>query len=160
MLLSLIATVISSVALVGVVVGLLIQARQLQASQLQAVRSLHVDFIKLAIENPSIAVAMEGDIDPEEVPKAAYLNLYFTFLRTSYSLRAISKEAVDFQAGRFFASEYPRSWWARARDAYKIEAATAREKEFAALIDTKFQETMSQNQSTDEQAGDSSTKAT
>jgi len=58
MLLSLIATVISSVALVGVAIGLLIQARQLQASQLQAARSLHVDFIKLAMEDPSIAVAM------------------------------------------------------------------------------------------------------
>jgi Family of unknown function (DUF6082) len=89
---------------------------------------LHVDFIKLAMEDPSIAAAMEGDIDPGEVPKAAYLNLYFMFLRTSYSLRAVSKEAVSFQAGRFFASEYPRTWWARARDAYKIEAATIREK--------------------------------
>jgi len=81
------------------------------------------------------------------------------FLRTSYSLRAVSKEAVSFQAGAIFASEYPRTWWARARDAYKIEAATIREREFAALIDTKFLETMSQIQSPDEQAGDSSTKA-
>jgi hypothetical protein len=80
MLLSLIATLISSVALVGVAIGLTIQARQLQASQLTAVRSLHVDFIKLAMEDPSIAAAMEGDIDPEEVPKARILESVFYVL--------------------------------------------------------------------------------
>jgi hypothetical protein len=80
MLLSLIATLISSVALVGVAIGLTIQAHQLQASQLTAVRSLHVDFIKLAMEDPSIAAAMEGDIDPEEVPKARILESVFYVL--------------------------------------------------------------------------------
>src|SRR5690348_17169305 len=131
MLLSLIATIISSVALVGVATGLLIQARQLRTSQLQAARSLHVDFIKLTMENPSIGSAMESDFSPEEAPKAAYLNFYFMFLQTSYSLRAVSKDSISFQAGRFFSSEYPRVWWAHARDAYRLEAGTKREKEFA-----------------------------
>jgi Family of unknown function (DUF6082) len=80
MLLSLIATLISSVALVGVAIGLTIQAHQLQASQLTAVRSLHVDFIKLAMEDPSISATMEGDIDPEEVPKARILESVFYVL--------------------------------------------------------------------------------
>jgi hypothetical protein len=110
------------------------------------------------MENPSIGTAMEGGIDPEDAPKAAYLNLYFTFLQTSYSLRAISKEAVSLQAGRFFASEYPRIWWSRARNVYMVEAAKKREREFVALIDAKFREAMLRIQSPDEQTADPSTK--
>src|SRR5690349_16929975 len=133
MVLSVIATLISSVALVGVAIGLMIQARQLRASQLQAARSLHVELIKLAMENPSIGTAIESDYSVEEASKAAYLNLFFTFMQTSYSLTALSKEAVSLQTGRLFASEYPCVWWERARNAYTVEAATKRDKEFVAL---------------------------
>jgi Family of unknown function (DUF6082) len=158
MMLSVIATLISSVALVGVAIGLIIQTRQLRASQLQAARSLHVEFIKLAMENPSIGTAMEPDFSFEEASKAAYMNLYFIFLQTSYSLTAVSKGTVSLQAGRFFTSEYPRMWWERARNAYTVEATTKRDREFVALVDAKFQEAMRRLQSPDGQATNPSTK--
>jgi Family of unknown function (DUF6082) len=143
MVLSVIATLISSVALVGVAVGLLLQARQLRAGQLQAARSLHTELIKIGMENPSIAGAIESDFDPADGPKAAYLNLLITSLRTSYQLNVIPKAVISFQAQRIFAAEFPRSWWAITRDNYMgPAAATKREKEFAMLVDAKFQEAM------------------
>jgi hypothetical protein len=139
--LSIIATLISSVALIGVAIGLLLQARQLRASQLQASRSLQAELVKLVIEDPSIETVIDSTTDPADLPKAAFLNLFIMFLRTSYELKAISKASVSFQAQRIFAVEYPRSWWTLTRDTYmKIEAVTKREKEFAALIDSKFQD--------------------
>jgi hypothetical protein len=141
-ILSIIATIISSIALIGVALGLVFQAGQLRASQLQAARSLHVELIKFAIEDPLMVTAIEGDFDPVDAPKAGYLNLLFIFLRTSYSLKAISKTAVSNQARRIFAAEYPRTWWAVTGNTYRIEAATKREKAFAQLVEVEYQNVM------------------
>jgi hypothetical protein len=124
------------------VIGLLFQARQLRTSQIQAVRSLHAELIRIGMENPSITTAIESDIDPAEAPKAAHLNLFIMFLQTSYSLKVTSEAAISLQTQRIFAAEFPRSWWAYARDTYRVEASTKREKEFVALVDVKFQEAM------------------
>ena len=50
--LSIIATIISSIALIGVAASLLLQNRQLRASQVQVVREMHLELIRTAIENP------------------------------------------------------------------------------------------------------------
>jgi hypothetical protein len=152
MILSLIATLISSIALVGVAIGLILQARQLRTSQLQATRSLHAELIRIGMENPSIGTAVEADVDPEEAPKAAYLNLLFMFLQTSYLLRALPRESLSFQTERIFSSEYSRAWWAVARNAYKTEMATKREKAFLSLVDAKYEEVLQRIQSTESQA--------
>lgn len=50
-ILSVIATIVSSAALIGVAVGLIMQARQLKASRLQVAREIHLEIIKAGIEN-------------------------------------------------------------------------------------------------------------
>jgi hypothetical protein len=142
MILSVIATLISSVALIGVAVGLSLQARQLRVSQIQAVRSLHTELIKIAMENPSLGTVFESDVDPADAPKAAFINLLMTLLQASYSLKVASKATVSLQAERIFAAEFSRSWWEYARDSYMVETSMKREQEFVALIDEKFQEAM------------------
>ena len=139
LVLSIITTLISSTALVGVAISLIIQARQLRASQLQTARSLHAELIKIAMGNPTVGTAVETDIDPSDAPKAGYLNLYLMFLQTSYSLKAISNSAVRIQAQRIFRSEYACTWWAIVRATFKVEATTRREREFVMLVDVEFE---------------------
>jgi len=146
--LSVIATTISSVASIGVAIGLLLQSRQVRISQIQAVRSLHTELIKLAIENPSIATAIESGVDTADAQQAAQLNLLIMFLQTSYLLKVATKESVSLQAQRIFAAEYPRYWWASGRDIHIKEAATKRDREFVTLVDAKFQEAMQNIQPT------------
>ncbi len=131
-----------SVALIGVAIGLTLQARQLRASRVETARSLNVELIKFAIDNPQVATAIESDLDPAESPKAAYLNLYFTFLSTGYSLKTISAESVSYQIDRIFAADYSRTWWTFARDSYMIKGLTRRERAFAELVDAAYQKAM------------------
>jgi Family of unknown function (DUF6082) len=70
-LISIIATLISSVAPAGVAVSLLLQARQLRASQLQALRELHTELIKMGMDHPILRSTLESDIGPEELSQAA-----------------------------------------------------------------------------------------
>lgn len=138
MLISIIATLISSVALIGVALGLLLQARQLRASQIQIVRSLHVEFIKMGLDKPFLGAAIESEIDPDDLSNAAYLNSYLTFLQVGYSLKTIPKDLISYHAQRAFEMEFARVWWAWARKSYEIGAATKRDREFFVLVDSEF----------------------
>jgi hypothetical protein len=142
--LSVIATITSSVALIGVAIGLIFQGRQLKANQLQVVREMHLELSKMGIENPSLIASVYGDeIDLEDIPKANLINLTLKYLEAGYQLGEISKESVRLQAGRLFSSEYSRNWWALlARNVYKIEARTKSEKEFFEIVDISFNDMM------------------
>jgi hypothetical protein len=141
-IISVLSTLISSVALVGVAVSLLLQARQLRISQLQASRSLQSELIRIAIDNPTIASATASDLSPDEYPKAAFLNLALKSLEMGYSIKAFPAESVRIQMRRRFESEYSRAWWAHARDVFKEEAGTRRGREFFALVDSVYRDTI------------------
>jgi hypothetical protein len=152
--LSIIATVISSVALIGVATGLILQARQLRANQVQAMRELHLEIMRIAIDNPTLAVSIVKDVDVGDATRGSFLNLTLKFLETGYSFKTISKASVSLQAARLFESEYSRVWWAQARVTYEVEGTTKREKEFFGLVDARFQDVMRTLQS----SGGSTTK--
>jgi hypothetical protein len=140
--LSIIATVISSIALIGVAIGVILQARQLRANQLQAMRGLHLEIMKISIDNPALAVSTVKDVDVGDATRGSFLNLTLKFLETGYSFKTISKASVSLQAARLFESEYSRVWWAQARVTYEVEGTTKREKEFFGLVDARFQDAM------------------
>ena len=139
MLISIIATLISSVALIAVAISLVLQARQLRASQIQAVRSLQIELIKIGLNDPLLGTAIDTDVNPNEAPKAAFLNLTLMVWWVGYSLNAFSKGLIRYHARRIFKSEYPRTWWKFANKSYELNASTKREKEFVALVNAEFQ---------------------
>jgi hypothetical protein len=102
---------------------------------------------------------MVKDSPPGDFSKASYLNLWMKYLQTGYSFKTISETSVDLQAARMFESDYPRVWWATlARNIYGAEAATKSEKEFFAIVDTKFQDAMRALESSDGSAAKPSSK--
>jgi hypothetical protein len=137
-ILSIIAIIISSMALVGVSVSLILQSRQLKASQIQVMREMHLELIKMGIDNPAVVASIYKDASVEDLPRTAVLNLTMTLWLTSYSLKTTTKEGVESQARYLFASEYARNWWASAGDVYEVEAVTKIEKEFFAIVDRTF----------------------
>jgi Family of unknown function (DUF6082) len=164
MIISLIATLISSIALVGVAVSLLLQSSQLRASQLQAVREMQTEFLKLGIDNPALATAtLHQNLSPEELSKAALQNFHMIFLQTAYLLKTISRDSVSLEVGLIFEGEYPRAWWSRNRGLFQLAAATRREREFFALVDAAFERAISSTDvsgTSDTQSVEPSTSAT
>ena len=139
--LSIIATIISSIALLGVALGLILQSRQVEANQLQVMREMHLELIKVGIDNPALASSVTTDISEEDYSRAGLLNLWVKYLQTGYSLKTISKASVALHAARMFKSEYSRDWWGtHARASYRTEAWRKSEKEFFEIVDAKFQD--------------------
>jgi Family of unknown function (DUF6082) len=132
-----ISTLISSIALLGVAASLLLQARQLRASQLQAARSAQFDFVRVQFERPELAAAVFGDKFPLE---SALANWYMKYLELSYLLKAASRDSILVQATLLFSGKYFLEWWETAQKIYQSEATGKLEKEFLDIIDQAFQD--------------------
>jgi hypothetical protein len=131
MLIATISILISSIALVGVAISLILQARQLRASQLQAHNNAQLELIKLAVANPAIAGELSGATDLDAFLKRVYLNWHFSFLSMSYQIKTISDPALREVVKRIFTGEFARAWWTYAGPAYRVGATTRRRRDSA-----------------------------
>lgn len=107
-ILSIVATIISSIALIAVAMSLVLQNRQLRANQIQAVRKMHLEVMKMVFDNPALASSVYQTPHLENLPLTVLLNLHMSFWETSYSLDAIDKFGLTSQARWFFSSEDAR----------------------------------------------------
>jgi Family of unknown function (DUF6082) len=84
----------------SVAAGLIIQSRQLKASQLQVMREMHLEVIKVSIDKPKLAASVyEAEFSAADAPKASYINLLFNYWQRCYSLKTMTREAVAVEAG-------------------------------------------------------------
>src|SRR5690348_16194856 len=100
--LALLSTLISSLALVGVVVSLLLQARLLRTTQLQAARTAQLELIRLAIEHPALSRKGMSPTEKYASAQRAFFNWRVKYLELGYSLKVISLHSVMIQAGQMF----------------------------------------------------------
>jgi hypothetical protein len=137
--LSIIATIISSVALIGVAAGLILQSQQLKASRIQVMREMHLELMKIGIDNPALAGSLYEDIDLAEFPRATLLNFLMTSWQTMYLLKMFPRKSLELQAAQLFASEHARNWWLNlARDSLE-GVGTKLEREFFTVVDGAYQ---------------------
>jgi Family of unknown function (DUF6082) len=134
MIIAIVSTLISSVALVGVALSLLLQARQLRVNQLQATRAAQVELARFAAENREIISDIFAD-EPAEYLRGIFINWFVKYLELSYHMKISSRESVQLQVSRLFGAKYPSEWWVRVRNTYETEAATKKEREFFTIID-------------------------
>jgi Family of unknown function (DUF6082) len=138
MVVATISVLISSIALAGVALSLLLQAWQLRTSQLQASRAAQAELVRICIDNPELTAAALGKTDPDGYVKSVFVNWNIKYLELSYSIKAISASSVQVQVAGIFGAEYPRNWWSEVRPIYAAEATTRRERSFFAIVDREF----------------------
>src|SRR5262245_10165894 len=118
MTIAILSTLISSIALIGVVVSLLLQARQLRTNQIQVTRAAQQELIRFSLENPDLATEVLGLTDPETYIKQVYLNWYFSYLSMTYGISTMSKPNLRLLLVEPFSTEVSREWWTMARQSY------------------------------------------
>jgi hypothetical protein len=135
-----ISIVISSVALAGVAVSLLFQARQLKVSQLQATWAAQLELMKMALDNPAVATNALGIADPEIYTSQVFLNWHIKYLELGYEIKAISALGVREAAKELFGGQFARDWWSWNRQSYESATTTTqRTKQFFTIIDAEYQ---------------------
>jgi len=137
-IIALISTLISSLALAGIAISLLLQGRQLYAAQLQAVRSAHLELIKLLIDHPSLAQKGLSSSDKYSLAQRAYFNWRMKYLELGYSLGVISPASIHTQVAEMFDVRDFYDWWNHARLIYETEAISKKARQFYAAIEDEF----------------------
>jgi hypothetical protein len=139
MVVATISILISSIALVGVAVSLLLQARQLRVSQLQISHAAQFDLLKVGLDNPKLIAGLLEE-DPDSFAGAIYINWTTKYMELSYEIKALTADAVRLQAKLMFSAQFARSWWINAKPLYNAEATTKRENDFVALLDEVYEQ--------------------
>jgi Family of unknown function (DUF6082) len=140
MLIALFSILISSVALMGVAVGLILQAQQLRAGRIQASAASQVQLMKFALDNPAAALELMGNDDPEAFAQEVILNWHINHLLMSYNNKTLSEAHLRRLVRSLFAAENSRNWWTIAGASYNDDATSRREKRFFAIVDAEFQQ--------------------
>jgi hypothetical protein len=139
MFIAILSTLISSIALVGVAASLLLQSRQLRASQIQASRASQVELIKFALNNPALTKDFAEVGDPEDFVRAALYTWHFAHLSLTYAVGDVSKQRLQTLAFRLFSSEDARKWWAELGSSYKDGARSRSDKEFFVIVNREYE---------------------
>ena len=144
-----VSALLSSLALGGVVVSLLYQARDNLNAREQTTRTLQHELIKMQLDDPTLMTAMGApwglDIPSESTPirEHLYVQMWVSFLAGNYTIGEISESAVRGLAEReLFHSSAGRKYWATAGQ-LQIANSSGRRKHFFRFLDEEYKKAIS-----------------
>ena len=114
-----VSALLSSLALAGVIVSLLFQARDNQNAREQTTRTLHLELIRMELNDPSLMTAVGApwglNLPAESGPIREYLyvQMWVSFWAGNYTIGEMSDSTVrQLGARELFRSKAGRSYWA------------------------------------------------
>jgi hypothetical protein len=139
---------LSGLAFLAVAYSIRIQQRDSRAFRREAHRPIHMELLRMAIEDPSLAGVTRPDPSESLESKRRYLyaNLYVQFWRVNFAhTRVMNESDVKGEAQNLFSGEAGREYWKRSRAGwliYERPGATARERRFIELLDHVYEESV------------------
>lgn len=138
MLLATLSTLISSIALIGVAVSLLLQARQLRSGQVQSTADSQRELMKFALEYPAIVGQLAGAKNLDDFTKQIALNWHMSHLETCYLNNTVAEKQLRRLVALIFSNEFARAWWKAYGISYDDSATSRRERDFFAIVNAEF----------------------
>jgi Family of unknown function (DUF6082) len=146
-----ISALASSLALVGVAISLLHQARAGHTAREQAIRSLQQQLIKMEMDDPTLMTAMGA---PWGLPIPAesavirdhlYIHMWATFWAGNYVVGELNAAAVRWVArAELFSSKAGRTYWTAVRERI-LSTSEGKYLSFARIVDEEYQKVVASN---------------
>ena len=140
------SALLTALALIGVIVSLILQARATEASQVQSSREHHLHLLEMAITDPSLLPCWAGwGVDPANYPTPArwrrflYVNLIISYSARDYTIGNGSDHWLQVELARLFQGEPARQYWEIARKIRLESADNASARRFCELVDNEYQ---------------------
>jgi uncharacterized membrane protein len=144
-----VSAMLSSLALVGVIVSLLFQSRDNQNAREQTTRTLQFELLRMAMEDPALMTAggapwdLDIPSDSSSIRQFLYVQIWTSFLGGNYTIGELPESAVRHIASHeLFRSEAGRNYWA-AVGQVQIANSRGRRKQFFHILDNEYNKTMS-----------------
>ena len=136
------SAILSAIALLGVSLSLLVQARQARTERVRITRERHMELLQIILEDPGTyypvtAGEQHSTIDTKQL---MFSNILISYARVGFVTGVLSKEDVRADILQpAFAGEPMKKWWAGARkglDGRIVE--DRRERRFIQLVDEEY----------------------
>jgi hypothetical protein len=146
-----ISALISSLALGGVVVSLIYQARELRTSRNQTVRDFHHRLMRMEMEDPTLMTAMGAPwnlpipAESDKIREYLYLNMWVSYWAGNYVLGEMTDlEVARTARNELFRSNAGRAYWTAIRINVLAEPKN-KYRRFSRIIDSEYEKALSEN---------------
>jgi hypothetical protein len=146
-----ISALASSLALVGVAISLLYQARAGHTAREQAIRSLQQQLIKMEMDDPSLMTAIGAPwglpipAESARIRDHLYIHMWATFWAGNYVVGELNAAAVRGVARmELFSSRAGRAYWAAVRKR-ALSTNEGKYLRFARIVDEEYQKVIANN---------------
>jgi Family of unknown function (DUF6082) len=146
-----ISALISSLALGGVVVSLLYQARAGRTAREQSIRTLQQQLIRMEMDNPTLMTAMGAPwglpipADSVRIREHLYIHMWTSFWAGNFVVGEMTAPTVKKMArSELFNSSAGRRYWANVRDNV-LNTNEGKYRQFALIVDDEYKEMIANN---------------
>lgn len=141
-----VSAIIAAIALTGVATSLIIQSREAKAARTSALRNLHIDLMRMAMEDPVYmecwGTYLTGSFAEER--QYTYVNLIINHWYSMYELGECSDAMLLAMAAELFSSTPGRRFWYHAGPGLKERAPNRRASRFYRLVDEGYRKALEQ----------------
>jgi hypothetical protein len=135
------AALLSVLALGGVAVSLVLQARESKASREHASRLIHTDLLKMAMDDRAYLECWgpySSATDPIAQRQAMYVNLILSYWENRWELGQLSEVHLRKAAAHMFRATPGRAFWADARALRTDTSESRRARRFHQILDEEY----------------------
>jgi hypothetical protein len=137
------SAIISAVALLGISISLILQARQSKVERVRIVREKHIELLRLALEDPAVYGPITGinvNQSESEIKQRLFATMWMNYGRMGYQMGTLTDEAVkDEFLPMAFSWPLMREWWLHYRKLWLTDSVSDRRaNRFAKMADEEF----------------------
>ncbi|BCJ77686.1 hypothetical protein CS0771_72300 [Catellatospora sp. IY07-71] len=136
------ATLVSTLALGGVAVSLVMQSRDNKMNREQARRGFHLDLYAMALDDPALLECWGEVVPPaytqEQHRQHVYVNQIVSFWSMLYKVDELPDDELRQLAAALFAGAPGRRYWNIAGAYRKALRGTRRTREFVRIVDEEY----------------------
>ncbi|MEV4252498.1 DUF6082 family protein [Spirillospora sp. NPDC049652] len=136
------SALLAVLALIGISVSLVLQARETKATREQAVRAVHTDLLRMAMEDEVYRRAWGPYFaagDSERQRQHMYINLIVSNWQMRWGLRDLSEQHLRATAHVLLSGEPGQRFWAEGRELRLRAVNGRRERRFHQILDEEYQ---------------------
>jgi hypothetical protein len=141
------SAILSAIALLGVSLSLLVQARQARTERIRITRERQMELLKIILEAPDIYYPVVGTRRRPTIDarRSTFSNMWFNYARLGFHTGVVSETDLrEDILQRSFAGEPMRKWWAGARRSYEGRIIEDRkERRFIEIADEEYRKAVS-----------------
>jgi len=137
---SAIATILSALAVMGIVASIIIQSRQARVEQWHAIRGFHKELLIMALEDPKYRESwgLSHGLTGDEWERHTYTRLVTHYLWMGAETGVIPWESIQANAANMFEIQTNVDSWGRMRTRWLVDAQTSRERRFVEIFEAEY----------------------